>query len=220
MKIVSDKIQSCIEFEEGKFNTIIIESPDLFREMIQDFVSAATGQETGLVLSKDNVPIKISSHIELIMSYIPFEVNTKKLLTGLQSLLEKEAVNEENYVKTQSLLIEIEKYMDQLSLNLPANLEYKINVANLLKMASPKLNLEEMNGIEKIYEYMQFYREIMGDKLFVFTNLRAYYNEEDVCNFVETCVAHKYLMLLIDNQEYPCVSCEKRLIIDKDYCEF
>ena len=38
MKLVSDKFQSCIHFAEGKFNSIIIESPDAFREVIQDFV--------------------------------------------------------------------------------------------------------------------------------------------------------------------------------------
>ena len=101
MKLVSDKFQSCIHFVEGKFNSIIIESPDVFREVIQDFVSEMNGIETGLVLSKDNMPIKIVNNVELLMSYIPFEVNTKKLLTSLQNVLEKEAVNEENYLKTQ-----------------------------------------------------------------------------------------------------------------------
>ena len=154
MKLVSDKFQSCIHFTEGKFNSIIIESPDAFREVIQDFVSEMNGIETGLVLSKDNMPIKIANNVELLMSYIPFEVNTKKLLTSLQNVLEKEAVNEENYLKTQELLMEIETYMDKLSFRLPVNLEYKISVSNLLKMAAPKLNLEQVEGIEKIFEYM------------------------------------------------------------------
>ena len=136
MKLVSDKFQSCIHFVEGKFNSIIIESPDVFREVIQDFVSEMNGIETGLVLSKDNMPIKIVNNVELLMSYIPFEVNTKKLLTSLLNILEKEAVNAENYLKTQELLIEIEKYMDKLSFRLPVNLEYKINynILNKLKL--------------------------------------------------------------------------------------
>ena len=220
MKLVSDKIQSCIHFTEGKFNSIIIESSDAFREVIQDFVSEMNGIETGLVLSKDNVPIKIANNVELLMSYIPFEVNTKKLLTSLQNVLEKEAVNEENYLKTQELLMEIETYMDKLSFRLPVNLEYKISVSNLLKMAAPKLNLEQVEGIEKIFEYMQFYREVLGDRVFVFVNLRSYYNRNDVCDFVNTSVAHKYSLLLIDNKEFPLEECEERLVIDQDYCEF
>ena len=179
MKLVSDKFQSCIHFVEGKFDSIIIESPDVFREVIQDFVSEMNGIETGLVLSKDNVPIKIANNVELLMSYIPFEVNTKKLLTSLQNVLEKEAVN-----------------------------------------AAPKLNLEQVEGIEKIFEYMQFYREVLGDRVFVFVNLRSYYNRNDVCDFVNTSVAHKYSLLLIDNKEFPLEECEERLVIDQDYCEF
>ena len=97
-------------------------------------------------------------------------------MTSLLNILEKEAVNEENYLKTQELLMKIEKYMDKLSFRLPVNLEFKISVSNLLKMASPKLNLEQVEGIEKKFEYMQFYREVLGDRLFIFVNLRSYYN--------------------------------------------
>lgn len=55
--------------------------------------------------------------------------------------------------------------------------------------------------------------------MFVFVNLREFYNEEDVEKFVNTVVAHKYSILLIDNKEYQKIDCEKRLIIDADRCE-
>lgn len=62
-------------------------------------------------------------------------------------------------------------------------------------MAAPKLNLEQVEGIEKIFEYMQFYREVLGDRVFVFVNLRSYYNRNDVCDFVNTSVALKVLFI-------------------------
>ena len=49
------------------------------------------------------------SGYELIMNYIPFEVNTKKLMNSLAGVLEKEAVSEENFLQTQELLTKIEK---------------------------------------------------------------------------------------------------------------
>lgn len=219
MKLVSAHFQSIIEFEEGKFNSIIIESPDTFREVVRELVSEINGSETGMVLSENNVPIKVSQNIELIMNYIPFEVNTKKLMNSLAGVLEKEAVSEENFLQTQELLTKIEKYLDELSFGLPVDLEYKISVSGLIKMASPKLNLEGNTGIEEVFEYMQFHREVIGDRLFVFVNLRTYYNEKDVEKFTNTCVAHKFFILLIDSKEFPCNPCEKRLFIDKDRCE-
>ncbi len=219
MKLISTQFQSMIEFEEGKFNSIIIEAPDVFREVVREFVSAINGLETGLVLSENNVPIKISQIVELIMTYIPFEVNTKKLMTNLAGVLEKEAMNEENYLHTQELLAEIENYLDKLSFRLPANLEYKISASGLIKMAAPKLSLEGASGIEEIFDYMQFCREVIGERLFVFVNLRAYYTDKDVEKFTNTCLAHKFSVLLIDSKEFPCLSCEKRLLIDIDRCE-
>ena len=129
MKLVSAHFQSIIEFEEGKFNSIIIESPDTFREVVRELVSEINGSETGMVLSENNVPIKVSQNIELIMNYIPFEVNTKKLMNSLAGVLEKEAVSEENFLQTQELLTKIEKYLDELSFGLPVDLEYKISVS-------------------------------------------------------------------------------------------
>ena len=70
------------------------------------------------------------------------------------------------------------------------------------------------------YLNMQFYREVLGDRLFIFVNLRSYYNRKDVCDFVNTSIAHKYSLLLIDNKEFPIEECEERLVIDQDYCEF
>ena len=133
---------------------------------------------------------------------------------------EKLEILSELVINGLDLVSEIEKYMDKLSFRLPINLEYKISVSNLLKMASPKLNLEQVEGIEKIFEYMQFYREVLGDRLFIFVNLRSYYNRKDVCDFVNTSIAHKYSLLLIDNKEFPIEECEERLVIDQDYCEF
>ena len=219
MKLVCDRFESVVEWEEGKICSLVLENPDVFRGVISDLVTGLDGMETNMILSRDNKEIKISSNVELITSYIPFEVNTKRMLSSLLSVLEKEAVNEQHFEQTQELLAGIERYMDDLSFYLPADLEYKINVAGLLKMAAPRLNLGDCVGIEQIYAYMQFYREVIGERLFVFVNLREFYNEEDVEKFVNTVVAHKYSILLIDNKEYQKIDCEKRLIIDADRCE-
>lgn len=220
MKLVSPRFQNVILWEEDKICSLIIESPDVFRELLSDFVSELNGMESGMILSHNGEPVKMANHLELILSYIPFEVNTKRLVSNLLSVLESEAVNEEHYVRTQELLADIERYMDELSFRLPAKLEYKISISSLLKMTSPRLNLEGTTGIEEIYQYMQFYREVIGERLFVFINLRSYYNECDVAQFIETVVAHKFRILLIDNREFTKLPYENRLIIDIDRCEF
>lgn len=219
MRLVSDKFQSILEFRENQIQSLVIESPDVFRELITDFVSGLNGLESGLVFSENSVPIKMSSGIELVHSYIPFEVNTKKLISGLLTALENEAMDEQHYMSTQQLLANIEKYMDDLAFCLPGNLEYKINLTGLLKMASPKLSLDGVGGIEAIYEYMMFYREVVGERIFVFVNLREYYSQQDVENFAYTVLQHKFKVLLIDNKEYPILESENRLIIDIDHCE-
>lgn len=219
MKLASDKFQTMIEFRENQIASLIIESPDVFRELLTDLTAGLNGMESGVILSEDNEPLKVSNSIELLTSYVPFEVNTKKLISGLITVLEQEAINEEHYMRTQELLADIERYVDELAFSLPGNLEYKISLSGLLKMVSPKLCLEDVKGIEAVYEYMKFYREVIGDRIFVFVNLREFYNQKEVEDFAATVLQHKFKILLIDNKEYPSIIGEKRLIIDEDRCE-
>ena len=89
MKLVCDKFESVIEWEEGKICSLVLENPDVFRGVISDLVTGLDGMETNMILSRDNKEIKISSNVELITSYIPFEVNTKRMLSSLLYVLEK-----------------------------------------------------------------------------------------------------------------------------------
>jgi len=75
------------------------------------------------------------------------------------------------------------------------------------------------NPIEKLIDYMSLVRDLEKEKLFVFVNMRSWFTEEELALFVNTVLAHKFHILLIDNCEYPKLKQEKRFVIDRDLCE-
>lgn len=86
-------------------------------------------------------------------------------------------------------------------------------------MAGLHFNTVYRNPIEKLIDYMSLVREFDRDKLFVFVNLRSWFTDDEVSLFVNTVLAHKHMILLIDNCEYPKLENERRIIIDRDLCE-
>lgn len=66
---------------------------------------------------------------------------------------------------------------------------------------------------------MGFVREYLGDRLFIFVNLRNFISNEDYELLITEVANQSFKLLLIESQEYPSVEREKRLIIDNDLCE-
>lgn len=73
---------------------------------------------------------------------------------------------------------------------------------------------------EKIIDYIELVREFLGDKLFIFINMRTWFSDESVNEFLATAVAHEYKVLLIDGFSAPLLENENRLTVDDDLCEF
>ncbi len=220
MKLVFPQISAPIEFRENVLNSLVIENQPLFRSLIEDFHCQINGFDGFSVLSLNNSPVDIAKNVELITSFVPFELNRKSLIGKIISSLEKTAINETHYVRTSQLLSSIEKYIEDLTFEYPCDLECsKITVSALLKMVGLQIHEEMGNSLDKIIDYMELVREFEKDKLFIFVNMRSYYSDEQMEAFVQTVISHKYKILLLDASEHCRLRDEKRVIIDADLCE-
>ncbi len=219
-RIVYPDISQELPFEENIVHTWIVENPDFFRTLVGDLYAQINGQEGKFVLSENYEPIDISKHMELITQFIPFELNRKSLLTKICAVAEKEAVNEQNYMRTQALLAEIERYADDLLFAYPYDFVYeKLNVGNLLKSIGIAVEDAYDREIECILDYMQLVREFDRDRIFVFVNMRSFFSNADMEGFFRDALARKFHLWLIDNREYPHLPGERRFVIDEDLCE-
>ena len=219
MKIITNLFSGEIVIENEVVSSLIIEKPDVMYKLIDQLYKSINGEENDIVLSDENTILKISKNVELVTTFIPFNINEKRLITKINSLLEQEAVNEIHYYETMNLLTSIEKYVNKIADVLPCNIDYSnINISSLIKMCGISIVDDGVSVIERVFNYMTLVRELLGEKVFVFVNMHSFFDINEMKMFVDTLIAHKFYVLLIDSNEYGKINKVRRVIVDKDLC--
>lgn len=224
MKLAYPEFSDVICFDGNTTPTVVIENKRLFRTFICDIYDAVEGNDTELVLSEKEKIIDFSKNAELLSDFINFNINKKTLLNKVIAELEKAAVSSEHYMKTQKLLAEIEQTVDEWAFSFPCDIvSSKISVSTLLKSVGIELRNEyegHIGEVEKILDYIELVREFDRDKLFVTVNMRAYFDDEIIAEFLKTVASHEFKVLMVESQSYELLEREKRVTIDADLCEF
>ncbi len=220
MKLVHPQIERKIIFEENTFTGLVVENQKLFYRLMYDFVTQCGGSGGGFVLSENDVPVDMAKNAEIISQFVPFEINRKTLLSKIYSAFEKTAVNEAYYMRTQEVICEIERYVMDLSHEFSADFVCdKIGAANIIKAAGLRLNEDYDSTTEKIIDYMEAVREFEKERIYVFINMRSYFDDDEMNEFVKTAINHKFKFMLLDSSERKILPHEKRITIDGDLCE-
>ena len=63
MKLVYTSLQSKIEIENGKFNSIIVENQNYYYQLVRDLKLQMDGKEGGWTLSYNDKPLVVSKNI-------------------------------------------------------------------------------------------------------------------------------------------------------------
>ena len=221
MKLINSLMKFEIVTEEGYFNSLIIENRDFFRSAIQDIYSQINGREGNFVLSENNKIIDFSKNAELITQFVPFESNSKKLITKLYSSIKSSVTEPDIYMKIAEIKSNIFRYMDSIANEFDFNVKYNedFDITVLLKMVDLKFESEYETLSENVLEYILNSEGLEGSKLHILVNFRSYVNKDELECFCTTLVKHNISLLLIDNFEYEKFDCEKRVIVDEHFCE-
>lgn len=221
MKLVYKDIEHILCFDEGYVNELVIENKKLFFDVINSMAMQAEGFRGDCVLSVGDKPVEFGKYADLTVQFAPFRLNRKSLLTKLYSALEKTALESENYVKTGELLGELEKYVLQLSEELPFELDcQKLAIGPVIRALAPEIEENDKSPLEKIFSYMELVRELDRDKLFIMINMRSYFPDEEMEKFTESACLHDFKVLLLENCASPELNYTRRFVIDSDLCEF
>ena len=219
IRLAHPLLETVIPFEDGSFPALVIENRRFFRSYLQDIFLQIEGSDGEAVLSRDMEPILFSKNAELIDSHLSFTANRKTLLTKIAAALEQKAVSEAFYLHTAELMQELERFVGELTEEYTAGLHCtKLSIGSVLKAIGLSAD-DTAADLEQYLDYMELVREFDRDKVFIFVNLRSYYPDEELIPFLDTALAHEYRILLVDNQAYDLLPCEKRYIIDADLCE-
>lgn len=220
MKLAYSTLQNIIEIKGDTIHSIVVENPKYYYNMVKDFMDQMEGKEGGWTVSENDKPLAVNKCVEVLFDFISINVNQKTLIAKIVNEMERMANKEENINGTMQLLSDIERFVLYLNedFDLSINCD-KLTISQLLKSIGISVSVETDDLIEILYSYMQLVRQFIGDKLFVFVNLRSFVSQKQFSDFAMTIIGHGYQVIFLENKEYDKIAKESRLIIDQDLCE-
>lgn len=221
MKLVKQEFMKPLQIENDKINFLCIENKQAFYGFISDLYDLSTGKQNDIILSDNDSPVKFSNYADLLMNFIPFELNNKKLLTKLYDKLSKEAVDANMLSETHSFEIVFQSYVLKLCEQFDFELEFDndFDVKGLLKAINLRFLDEYSTLSEKIFEYMINMRELCGIKVFIFVGVCSLISDEEFNLFIDTVINHRIPLLIIENIDCLYGTKINKRIIDEDFCE-
>lgn len=220
MKFMFGNLSQPIEIKEGVISSLIIENQLLFRSLIEDIYNQIDSVSGKSVLSINNQPVNMSKMVELITTYIPFDINQKRFINKIINELEKLSLDDTYYLATQQILTDIERHINKMSFEFGTEIELsKLSFPNLLKSLGILIIDDYEYPLENLINFFDVVLDLDNDKLFITVNLRSYYNDQELEPFLNTVINKKIKLLMIESYEHPILCNERRTLIDSDLCE-
>lgn len=221
MKLVNSDFFCPIDFEENKISVLILENQIIFRNFVEELKNQLRGEEGSWILSEQGKILKLTQYCSMIIDPFSLDINQKKMLMSVYSKLEKEVNTTELIVRWNTILSSLFQLSDELMDAVDYELNYRntIGIIDFFKFLDIRFCQNTESLTELFIDYCNLTREVMGVKLFILINIKAYLTNTELLYLYEQAFYKDYKLLLIESKE----SEEKNLyenitIIDKDGC--
>ncbi len=208
-----------ILFRECPFQTVVIENKALLRRIIYSFYTEESDEL--LVFSKKHTPFLFTQKGLYIPSPVHMDFNSKKLLTKINAHMEQTA-NVELHAELLRIKGELIKFAQRLSETADFQMEYgdDIGAKDIIKLFGFELSRGEMDFAEAFVEHIRLLSRYLGVRLFVVSDLHAFFDSHELELIFETLLLSEVNILCLESTCPVSVSSYERLhIIDNDLCE-
>lgn len=125
-------------------------------------------------------------------------------------------LQEEGIILRKSLI----NYFDQLLNTVPYDITYNFDfdLISLIKALDVQTDVSSDTLIEQVSSYMKLMQQLCGISIFVFNNLKCYFNESNLQLLYESARYNKINIINIEPVHTEHICGEKCWIIDKDLC--
>lgn len=219
MRLVCSEYNLDLKIQENKVNVLVIESPDVFTEIIVQLINQTGGEPGRFILSDlDTVKI-IGKEADIIVNPFSLDCNEKRILQKLYQELNDE-MNNSMIEQTVHLQGEMISYLEELIQKVPYPLEFDIedNMTGLLKMCHVEIDNQSRTLVEKIMSYIRALREFCRIHLIFFVNLKLYLTQAELEELYQFSFYEKINMILLENSSKEKIENESICILDRDLC--
>ena len=219
MKLLNHKYFDVIEVTEDNPETLIIEEPVLFRNIVDELNCQINNDDGDYVLSDNSSKIlSLPKSMMLITDIYNLDIYTKQLKNKLTNII----VNNYSDVEGKEQLIEMLNEIGvKISSNLPYSVTYKSNIAfnDVIKFLDFSFDYSTLTFLESLTEIISTSFEILKYKVLVTVNLKDYLEKKELEEITKYFVYKKIPLLMIErHQHVELDDYNHTRIIDKDLC--
>lgn len=218
MKMMYKYFKSPVDFENKRIKLLIIENRHLYRSTVLD-LAEENGSEL-FVFSENSTPVDFGKKIRFINDVLTFPFADKKLMTKINSDLEK-STNTTYYSELCDIRQACLLLCNHLAQDYDFDFEFcdNIETISLIKLFSFSPKADTSDSIERLLRFIKLLNIYMGIKCFVVKNLYSYFSNEELEEFYSNIEALDVNMVILENIAPENISGKVQpIIVDKDLC--
>lgn len=218
MKMMYKYFKSPVDFENKRIKLLIIENCHLYRATVLD-LAEENGSEM-FVFSENSTPVDFGNKIKFINDVLTFPFADKKLMTKINSDLEK-FTNTTYYSELCAIRQACLLLCNHLAQDYDFDFEFcdNIETISLIKLFSFSPKDDTSDSIERLLRFIKLLNMYMGIKCFVVKNLYSYFSDEELEEFYRNIEAQDVNMVILENIAPENISSKVQpIIVDKDLC--
>lgn len=226
MKLVSELLDSPIEFNENYINILEINDKKLFNKMVYSLNKSINLNEDieGIYLLENNTEINLSKNSIIIYDFFNIDVNQSKMLKALYEDIAKEY----RFNYDDETIISIQKNLIGSVREILMEYDYEftqketVDIKDLLKIMELKFDINYYDkSIENIFLLIDLVSAFNLYKLVVLVNAKCYFNSEEINEIYKMSKYKRINLLLVEfYKDETKKTLENKILIDEDFDEF
>ena len=219
MKILNHRYFDVIKVAEDCPETLIIEEPVLFRNVIDELNCQIKNDEGDFIFSDDSSKVlSLSKNMMLITDIYNLDAYLKQLKNKLASII---TTNYSDVDGKERLIEMLNEIGIRVANNIPYSVTYKTNVAfsDVVKFLDFSFDYSALSFLESLTEIISTSFEILKYKMLVTVNLKDYLEKRELDEIIKYFTYKKIPVLMLErHQHIELDDCRHTRIIDKDLC--
>lgn len=216
MKFYCEYLDVKMRLDIEKTNYLIIESPKLYREVVQNLQKSVDEDNEEWIFSDDGKILKKAAVLEVIDSVLCLDFDNRKIQNAIVEQAYKIAVDERHFEESRKLISNIEAYMYELDYELEYEIEInEIDLKNIIKFGIGGIDKKE-NMLERLDDYIKISSRVLHKKVLVLFGITGWFAADEWQQIQRAATYEEIYLLCIDNKDV--LGENNKIVIDLDGC--
>lgn len=212
-----------LNYAEANVIELVIENKNVFSKTILDLYSTIIGESDKWIISENNAVLSAEKSAFVICDYFTLEPShSRTIMSSLFKRLCADATNAAHQEYSLGLVSNIEKYgyelIDDVDFSFEMTPADDFSIAAVIKSLGIKIHLTKDNIIDRVLEYSDVLRELLGTRIVILVNLSQFVDTPEIERLCSEAVYHDIKLLLM-NSTASGSRMIKRILVDEDLCE-